>query len=188
MSFWHSDLWIISARQSHGGADNGWRYSSLSLTLKDVLKLIRWQKCCPSGKLAKFWESIAVNFHCLTMCCSGWSDLCEGWGVRLGVDGLWREADRMEGGSDLCGEGEGETLWLVVAELAAVGVWEQLSLLSQLSVCKDLQLPSSDFAYSADLISINSSSPLKTAPIQVISSYSSAKLNGFLLWSMINLS
>lgn len=47
-------------------------------------------------------------------------------------------------------------------------------------MCKDLQLPPSEFAYSADLISINSSSPLKTAPIQVRSSYSSAKLNGLL--------
>uniref|UniRef100_A0A8C2J181 Nuclear pore complex protein Nup133 n=1 Tax=Cyprinus carpio TaxID=7962 RepID=A0A8C2J181_CYPCA len=34
----------------------------------------------------------------------------------------------------------------------------------QLSVCKDLQLPSSEFAYSADLISITSSSALAVSP------------------------
>lgn len=37
----------------------------------------------------------------------------------------------------------------------------------QLSVCKDLQLPPSEFAYSADLISISSPNPLDSAPIQV---------------------
>lgn len=41
------------------------------------------------------------------------------------------------------------------------------SLSLQLSVCKDLQLPSSEFAYSADLISITSSGPLESAPTQV---------------------
>ncbi|KAA0721879.1 Nuclear pore complex protein [Triplophysa tibetana] len=57
--------------------------------------------------------------------------------------------------------------WMVCGERLIVWKVAQTSV-AKLSVCKDLQLPSSHFAYSADLISINSSSPLKTAPIQSI--------------------
>uniref|UniRef100_A0A8C2J045 Nucleoporin 133 n=1 Tax=Cyprinus carpio TaxID=7962 RepID=A0A8C2J045_CYPCA len=49
---------------------------------------------------------------------------------------------------------------------ASVWAWMVfvLFLSLQLSVCKDLQLPSSEFAYSADLISITSSSALAVSP------------------------
>uniref|UniRef100_A0A8C2KYT7 Nucleoporin 133 n=1 Tax=Cyprinus carpio TaxID=7962 RepID=A0A8C2KYT7_CYPCA len=54
--------------------------------------------------------------------------------------------------------------WMVCGERLII--WK-VSQTSVLSVCKDLQLPSSEFAYSADLISITSSSPLDSAPTQV---------------------
>uniref|UniRef100_A0A8C1NEG1 Nucleoporin 133 n=1 Tax=Cyprinus carpio TaxID=7962 RepID=A0A8C1NEG1_CYPCA len=57
--------------------------------------------------------------------------------------------------------------WMVCGEQLII--WK-VSQTSVLSVCKDLQLPSSEFAYSADLISITSSRPLDSAPIQVRSS------------------
>uniref|UniRef100_A0A8C2KZ30 Nucleoporin 133 n=1 Tax=Cyprinus carpio TaxID=7962 RepID=A0A8C2KZ30_CYPCA len=53
--------------------------------------------------------------------------------------------------------------WMVCGERLIIWKVSQTSL----SVCKDLQLPSSEFAYSADLISITSSSPLDSAPTQV---------------------
>uniref|UniRef100_A0A8C1NCG3 Nuclear pore complex protein Nup133 n=1 Tax=Cyprinus carpio TaxID=7962 RepID=A0A8C1NCG3_CYPCA len=56
--------------------------------------------------------------------------------------------------------------WMVCGEQLIIWKVSQTSL----SVCKDLQLPSSEFAYSADLISITSSRPLDSAPIQVRSS------------------
>ncbi|XP_055060276.2 nuclear pore complex protein Nup133 isoform X1 [Misgurnus anguillicaudatus] len=57
--------------------------------------------------------------------------------------------------------------WMVCGERLIIWKVSQTAV-AKLSVCKDLQLPSSEFAYSADLISINSSSSLKTAPIQSI--------------------
>uniref|UniRef100_A0A8C1Y707 Nucleoporin 133 n=1 Tax=Cyprinus carpio TaxID=7962 RepID=A0A8C1Y707_CYPCA len=57
--------------------------------------------------------------------------------------------------------------WMVCGEQLII--WK-VSQTSVLSVCKDLQLPSSEFVYSADLISITSSRPLDSAPIQVRSS------------------
>ena len=38
-----------------------------------------------------------------------------------------------------------------------------------MSVCKELQLPSSEFSYSADLIAISSAGPLEVVPVQSIS-------------------
>ncbi|XP_051749534.1 nuclear pore complex protein Nup133 [Ctenopharyngodon idella] len=58
--------------------------------------------------------------------------------------------------------------WMVCGEHLIVWKVSQTSV-AKLSVCKDLQLPSSEFAYSADLISINSSGPLDLAAIQSIS-------------------
>ncbi|ROL52045.1 Nuclear pore complex protein Nup133 [Anabarilius grahami] len=58
--------------------------------------------------------------------------------------------------------------WMVCGEHLIVWKVSQTSV-AKLSVCKDLQLPSSEFAYSADLISINSSGPLNLAAIQSIS-------------------
>uniref|UniRef100_A0A671Q980 Nuclear pore complex protein Nup133 n=1 Tax=Sinocyclocheilus anshuiensis TaxID=1608454 RepID=A0A671Q980_9TELE len=50
--------------------------------------------------------------------------------------------------------------WMVCGERLIIWKVSQTSL----SVCKDLQLPSSEFAYSADLISITSSSALAVSP------------------------
>ncbi|KAK7161188.1 hypothetical protein R3I94_004004 [Phoxinus phoxinus] len=58
--------------------------------------------------------------------------------------------------------------WMVCGEHLVVWKVSQTSV-AKLSVCKDLQLPSSEFAYSADLISINSSGPLDHATVQSIS-------------------
>lgn len=58
--------------------------------------------------------------------------------------------------------------WMVCGERLIVWKVSQTSV-AKLSVCKDLQLPSSEFAYSADLVSISSSGPLDLAPIQSIS-------------------
>uniref|UniRef100_A0A8C1D064 Nuclear pore complex protein Nup133 n=1 Tax=Cyprinus carpio carpio TaxID=630221 RepID=A0A8C1D064_CYPCA len=56
--------------------------------------------------------------------------------------------------------------WMVCGERLIIWKVSQTSV-AKLSVCKDLQLPSSEFVYSADLISITSSSPLDSAPTQV---------------------
>ncbi|XP_026083155.1 nuclear pore complex protein Nup133 [Carassius auratus] len=58
--------------------------------------------------------------------------------------------------------------WMVCGEQLIIWKVSQTSV-AKLSVCKDLQLPSSEFAYSADLISITSSKPLDSAPIQSVS-------------------
>lgn len=39
----------------------------------------------------------------------------------------------------------------------------------QLSVCKELQLPSSEFTYTADLVALTSAAPLRTATVQSVS-------------------
>lgn len=39
----------------------------------------------------------------------------------------------------------------------------------QLSVCKELQLPTSEYSYSADLVDITSAAPLETAGVQSVS-------------------
>ncbi|XP_043093975.1 nuclear pore complex protein Nup133 isoform X2 [Puntigrus tetrazona] len=58
--------------------------------------------------------------------------------------------------------------WMVCGERLIIWKVSQTSV-AKLSVCKDLQLPSSEFAYSADLISIASSAALESAPAQAIS-------------------
>ncbi|XP_016362068.1 nuclear pore complex protein Nup133-like [Sinocyclocheilus anshuiensis] len=58
--------------------------------------------------------------------------------------------------------------WMVCGERLIIWKVSQTSV-AKLSVCKDLQLPSSEFAYSADLISITSSRPLDSAPIPSVS-------------------
>uniref|UniRef100_A0A8C1D1K6 Nucleoporin 133 n=1 Tax=Cyprinus carpio carpio TaxID=630221 RepID=A0A8C1D1K6_CYPCA len=58
--------------------------------------------------------------------------------------------------------------WMVCGEQLIIWKVSQTSV-AKLSVCKDLQLPSSEFVYSADLISITSSRPLDSAPIQSVS-------------------
>lgn len=39
----------------------------------------------------------------------------------------------------------------------------------QLSVCKELQLPTSEYSYTADLVDITSAAPLETASVQSVS-------------------
>ncbi|XP_042619259.1 nuclear pore complex protein Nup133 [Cyprinus carpio] len=58
--------------------------------------------------------------------------------------------------------------WMVCGEQLIIWKVSQTSV-AKLSVCKDLQLPSSEFEYSADLISITSSRTLDSAPIQSVS-------------------
>ncbi|KAL1005970.1 hypothetical protein UPYG_G00066290 [Umbra pygmaea] len=58
--------------------------------------------------------------------------------------------------------------WMVCGERLIIWKICQTAV-AKLSVCKDLQLPSSEFDYSADLISISSISPLETATVQSIS-------------------
>ncbi|XP_063058946.1 nuclear pore complex protein Nup133 [Engraulis encrasicolus] len=58
--------------------------------------------------------------------------------------------------------------WMVCGERLVIWKICQTAV-AKLSVCKDLQLPASEFAYTADLISISSANPLDSAPIQSIS-------------------
>ncbi|KAJ8416065.1 hypothetical protein AAFF_G00380870 [Aldrovandia affinis] len=58
--------------------------------------------------------------------------------------------------------------WMVCGESLIVWKIGQTAV-AKLSVCKGLQLPPSEFTYSADLIAISSQSPVETAPIQSIS-------------------
>ncbi|XP_030636232.1 nuclear pore complex protein Nup133 [Chanos chanos] len=58
--------------------------------------------------------------------------------------------------------------WMVCGERLIIWKICQTAV-AKLSVCKDLQLPPSEFAYSADLISISASDRLETAPVQSIS-------------------
>ncbi|KAM6972180.1 nuclear pore complex protein Nup133 [Aplochiton taeniatus] len=58
--------------------------------------------------------------------------------------------------------------WMVCGERLIIWKICQTAV-AKMSVCKDLQLPTSEFAYSADLIDITSPSPLETASVQSIS-------------------
>ncbi|KAK6300458.1 hypothetical protein J4Q44_G00285560 [Coregonus suidteri] len=58
--------------------------------------------------------------------------------------------------------------WMVCGERLIIWKICQTAV-AKLSVCKGLQLPTSEFAYCADLISISSPSPLETATVQSIS-------------------
>uniref|UniRef100_A0A4W5RQB5 Nuclear pore complex protein Nup133 n=1 Tax=Hucho hucho TaxID=62062 RepID=A0A4W5RQB5_9TELE len=58
--------------------------------------------------------------------------------------------------------------WMVCGERLIIWKICQTAV-AKLSVCKGLQLPTSEFAYYADLISISSHSPLETATVQSIS-------------------
>ncbi|XP_028828633.1 nuclear pore complex protein Nup133 [Denticeps clupeoides] len=57
--------------------------------------------------------------------------------------------------------------WMVCCERLIVWKICQTAV-AKLSVCKDLQLPPSEFPYSADLISISSTTPVENAPVQSI--------------------
>uniref|UniRef100_A0A8C8IEY4 Nucleoporin Nup133/Nup155-like N-terminal domain-containing protein n=1 Tax=Oncorhynchus tshawytscha TaxID=74940 RepID=A0A8C8IEY4_ONCTS len=58
--------------------------------------------------------------------------------------------------------------WMVCGERLIIWKICQTAV-AKLSVCKGLQLPTSEFAYYADLVSISSPSPLETASVQSIS-------------------
>ncbi|KAL4597488.1 hypothetical protein GN956_G26004 [Arapaima gigas] len=58
--------------------------------------------------------------------------------------------------------------WMVCGERLIVWKISQTAV-AKVSVCKDLQLPPSEFIYSADLTAISSPNPLETASIQSIS-------------------
>ncbi|KAM4611369.1 nuclear pore complex protein Nup133 [Polymixia lowei] len=58
--------------------------------------------------------------------------------------------------------------WMVCGE--SLIIWKICqTAVAKLSVCKELQLPSSEYAYTADLIAITSPGPLETATVQSIS-------------------
>lgn len=58
--------------------------------------------------------------------------------------------------------------WMVCGERLIIWKICQTAV-AKMSVCKDLQLPTSEFAYSADLVAVTSPSPLETASVQSIS-------------------
>lgn len=58
-------------------------------------------------------------------------------------------------------------VWMVCGE--KVIIWKICqTAVAKLSVCKELQLPSSEYSYTADLVAISSGSPLASAPVQSI--------------------
>lgn len=58
--------------------------------------------------------------------------------------------------------------WMVCGE--KVIIWKICqTAVAKLSVCKELQLPPSEYAFSSDLVSVSSASPLDSAPLQSIS-------------------
>lgn len=58
--------------------------------------------------------------------------------------------------------------WMVCGERLIIWKICQTAV-AKLSVCKELQLPSSEFAYTADLVAVNSPGPLDSAAVQSIS-------------------
>lgn len=52
----------------------------------------------------------------------------------------------------------------------------------QLSVCKELQLPGSEYNYTADLVAVTSAAPLETASVQSISVLAVAAEGTARLW------
>ncbi|KAA8593128.1 hypothetical protein FQN60_018583, partial [Etheostoma spectabile] len=70
--------------------------------------------------------------------------MADGGRERVGLDGVWRETDHLEDLPDRRRQG-------------------------RLSVCKELQLPSSEYNYTADLVAVSSAAPLETAAVQSIS-------------------
>ncbi|XP_040926973.1 nuclear pore complex protein Nup133 isoform X2 [Betta splendens] len=58
--------------------------------------------------------------------------------------------------------------WMVCGERLIIWKIGQTAV-AKLSVCKELQLPSSEYNYTADLVAVASAAPLDTAPLQSIS-------------------
>uniref|UniRef100_A0A7N6AKW0 Nuclear pore complex protein Nup133 n=1 Tax=Anabas testudineus TaxID=64144 RepID=A0A7N6AKW0_ANATE len=58
--------------------------------------------------------------------------------------------------------------WMVCGERLIIWKICQTAV-AKLSVCKELQLPSSEYNYTADLVAVTSAAPLETAPVQSIS-------------------
>ncbi|XP_031735632.1 nuclear pore complex protein Nup133 [Anarrhichthys ocellatus] len=56
---------------------------------------------------------------------------------------------------------------------------------AKLSVCKELQLPSSEYNYTADLVAVSSAAPLETAPVQSISVLAVAAEGTARLWTSL---
>lgn len=89
---------------------------------------------------------------------------------------MWREANHLENLPDCSGQGivPGSTTEFshVGGALLCICV-QQLHLFVsfplQLSVCKELQLPTNEYGYTADLVDITSAAPLETAGVQSVS-------------------
>lgn len=63
-----------------------------------------------------------------------------------------------------------------------VKLHESVCVFLQLSVCKELQLPSSEYNYTADLVAVASAAPLETAAVQSISVLAVAAEGTARLW------
>lgn len=59
---------------------------------------------------------------------------------------------------------------------------DSLCVFLQLSVCKELQLPGSEYNYTADLVAVTSAAPLETASVQSISVLAVAAEGTARLW------
>ncbi|XP_068451700.1 nuclear pore complex protein Nup133 [Clinocottus analis] len=74
--------------------------------------------------------------------------------------------------------------WMVCGEKLIIWKICQTAV-AKLSVCKELQLPSSEYNYTADLVAVSSAAPLETAPVQSISVLAVAAEGAARLWSSL---
>ncbi|XP_054460330.1 nuclear pore complex protein Nup133 [Anoplopoma fimbria] len=74
--------------------------------------------------------------------------------------------------------------WMVCGERLIIWKISQTAV-AKLSVCKELQMPSSEYNHSADLVAVSSAAPLDTAPVQSISVLAVAAEGTARLWTSL---
>ncbi|XP_056264347.1 nuclear pore complex protein Nup133 [Pseudoliparis swirei] len=74
--------------------------------------------------------------------------------------------------------------WMVCGERLIIWKICQTAV-AKLSVCKELQLPASEYNYTADLVAVSSAAPLETAPVQSISVLAVAAEGTARLWTSL---
>uniref|UniRef100_A0A8C3A3Y0 Nuclear pore complex protein Nup133 n=1 Tax=Cyclopterus lumpus TaxID=8103 RepID=A0A8C3A3Y0_CYCLU len=74
--------------------------------------------------------------------------------------------------------------WMVCGERLIIWKICQTAV-PKLSVCKELQLPGSEYTYTADLVAVSSAAPLETAPVQSISVLAVAAEGTARLWTSL---
>ncbi|KAL6111122.1 nup133 [Pungitius sinensis] len=74
--------------------------------------------------------------------------------------------------------------WMVCGERLIIWKISQTAV-AKLSVCKELQLPGSEYSYTADLVALASAAPLESAPVQSISVLAVAAEGTARLWSSL---